>query len=69
MASQPSSSSPPDPSDEHEVRSYLLKLLAVIAVAIVVMTSVAVWAWRAYGPKLDPSPGVPIEQPPIPPRP
>ncbi|HSC89254.1 MAG TPA: hypothetical protein VLC09_18355 [Polyangiaceae bacterium] len=48
-----------------EVRPYLLRLVGLIVCAIILMASVATWAWRTYGTKLEQRPPLPDQAPPM----
>ncbi len=48
-----------------EVRPYLKRLFAAIALGIVTMTIAAVWAWNTYGTKLESAPPLPSGTPPM----
>jgi hypothetical protein len=48
-----------------EMRPYLRRLLLSILFGIVVMASVATWAWRTYGVRLEESAPLPPGKPPI----
>ena len=48
-----------------EVRSYLVRLVAFIVFGVVLMASVATWAWQTYGKKLADAPPLPPGKPPM----
>lgn len=48
-----------------EVRSYVRKLVALIVVGVILMTSAAVWAWNVYGKRLETAPPLPEGAPPV----
>jgi hypothetical protein len=50
---------------KNEVRPYLIRLVAFILFGIVVMGSVAVWAWFEYGKRLSDAPPLPPGVPPM----
>jgi hypothetical protein len=53
------------PERQNEVRPYLVRLVSTIAVGILVMTSVATWAWHHYGKRLADAPPLPSGTPPF----
>jgi hypothetical protein len=55
----------PSPSPKNEVRPYLIRLVGLILFGVVVMASVATWAWHTYGARLSDAPPLPPGRPPM----
>lgn len=56
---------PPARQAPSEVQAYVRRLVALIFVGIVLMTSAAVWAWNTYGGRLETAPPLPEGTPPM----
>lgn len=58
-------SSPPENQARppSEVRPYLLRLVLTILVGVVLMASIATWAWKTYGGPLKDAPPLPEGKP------
>lgn len=50
---------------QNEVRPYLIRLVSIILCGVVLMATVATWAYRTYGAKLDTAPPLPDGTPPF----
>jgi hypothetical protein len=58
-------SRPPAPPQVSEVRPYLIRLVSLIIAGVILMASVAVYAWNTFGARLSEAPPLPPGTPPL----